>query len=88
MEFGFHLHVKKDQYYDKIKAAYDAGVRLFDTVIGGLGGCPAALTSGELVSNLRTIDFIKFCNDNNIDLDINIDKFYKAREFIKKIINI
>ena len=52
VEFGIHLHSRPGEEYDKIDAAWKAGVRRFDTVTGGFGGCPMA--DDELVSNLDT----------------------------------
>jgi len=88
IEFGFHLHTEKDQYYDRLKSAYDAGVRRFDSVVGGLGGCPSALLNGQLMSNLQTNDLVDFCSKENIDINLNLDKLAEANNFLEKIINI
>jgi hydroxymethylglutaryl-CoA lyase len=52
MEFGVHLHARRDKAKDLILAAYKAGCRRFDAALGGLGGCPFA--QDELVSNIPT----------------------------------
>jgi len=52
LEIGVHLHSRADQAAAKIVAAYDAGCRRFDSVIGGLGGCPFA--QDDLVGNIPT----------------------------------
>ena len=65
MEFGIHLHTTPHEYYDKVDAAYSAGVRRFDTVLGGIGGCP--MTDRDLLGNLNTLSLIAYCNQNNID---------------------
>jgi len=52
LEIGVHLHSRPDQAADKIKAAYDAGCRRFDSALGGLGGCPFA--QDALVGNIAT----------------------------------
>lgn len=49
---GVHLHARRDAAAAKIKAAYQAGCRRFDSAIGGLGGCPFA--QDDLVGNLPT----------------------------------
>jgi len=86
IEFGFHLHTRKGEEYYRLNTAYYAGCRRFDTVIGGLGGCPAAL-SGEIISNLETKTFVNFCNKENIELDIDLSKLDVARDYIKKELN-
>lgn len=52
LEVGVHLHSRPEQASEKILAAYDAGCRRFDSVIGGLGGCPFA--QDALVGNIPT----------------------------------
>jgi hydroxymethylglutaryl-CoA lyase len=52
LDIGVHLHSRPAEAVDKILAAYDAGIRRFDSAIGGLGGCPFA--QDELVGNIPT----------------------------------
>jgi hydroxymethylglutaryl-CoA lyase len=52
LEIGAHLHSRRDQAVARVLAAYDSGVRRFDSAIGGLGGCPFA--QDALVGNLPT----------------------------------
>jgi len=52
IEIGAHLHARPDQAAEKIRSAFGAGCRRFDSAIGGLGGCPFA--QDELVGNIPT----------------------------------
>ncbi|MBZ5569589.1 MAG: hydroxymethylglutaryl-CoA lyase [Acidobacteriia bacterium] len=52
LDIGVHVHSRPAEALDKILAAYDAGIRRFDSAIGGLGGCPFA--QDELVGNIPT----------------------------------
>jgi len=52
LEVGVHLHARPEEAAAKVKAAYEAGCRRFDSAIGGLGGCPFA--QDTLVGNLPT----------------------------------
>ena len=52
LEIGVHLHARPDEAAAKVRAAYEAGCRRFDSAIGGLGGCPFA--QDALVGNLPT----------------------------------
>ena len=52
LEIGVHLHSRPDEAAAKVLAAYDAGCRRFDSVLGGLGGCPFA--QDDLVGNTPT----------------------------------
>ncbi|MBT3750514.1 MAG: hydroxymethylglutaryl-CoA lyase [Bacteroidetes bacterium] len=40
IEFGLHTHALPGKGMRKINAAWRSGIRRFDTVINGLGGCP------------------------------------------------
>ncbi len=51
-EIGVHLHARPSDATSRIRAAYDAGCRRFDSAIGGLGGCPFA--QDALVGNIPT----------------------------------
>jgi hydroxymethylglutaryl-CoA lyase len=52
IEIGAHLHARPAEAAQRIRAAYDAGCRRFDSAIGGLGGCPFA--QDVLVGNIPT----------------------------------
>ncbi|MEN8225867.1 MAG: hydroxymethylglutaryl-CoA lyase [Bacteroidota bacterium] len=75
MDFGIHLHTTPDEYYEKVDAAYQAGVRRFDTVLGGIGGCP--MTDRELVGNLNTLSLIEYCEKNNIEHGLDTELLRK-----------
>jgi hydroxymethylglutaryl-CoA lyase len=69
-EFGIHLHCRPDDYFGKVNAAWQAGVRRFDTVLGGFGGCPFA--GDHLVSNLNTKALMTYLE--KIGLDSGLDE--------------
>lgn len=52
IEIGVHLHSRPADAPTRIRAAYQAGCRRFDSAIGGLGGCPFA--QDLLVGNIPT----------------------------------
>ncbi len=52
IEFGVHLHARRDEASPRISAAFEAGCRRFDAALGGLGGCPFA--QDALVGNIPT----------------------------------
>ena len=52
LEIGAHLHARPTEASERVRAAYEAGCRRFDSAIGGLGGCPFA--QDVLVGNLPT----------------------------------
>ena len=63
IELGVHLHARPSDAADRIRAAFNAGCRRFDSAIGGLGGCPFA--QDLLVGNIPTqilLDELKRCH--------------------------
>ena len=52
LDIGVHLHSRADEAVAKVLAAYDAGIRRFDSAMGGLGGCPFA--QDEMIGNIPT----------------------------------
>ncbi len=71
VEFGLHLHTSNRDWYDKVKAAWDAGCRRFDGVINGWGGCPMA--GREMLGNLKTENLLLFAEREGIATGINLD---------------
>jgi len=84
IEFGIHLHIKHDDWYDKIDAAYRNGCRIFDGVINGLGGCP--MTGYELLGNLPTGNILKWADKNEIHFQPNCNQYQIALKIANKIL--
>ncbi len=76
IEFGLHLHSLPENRVAKVNAAYGAGIRRFDTVLNGLGGCPQ--TGKELVGNLPLDVLLSYCSENKITNGIDKIKVNKA----------
>tara|TARA_X000000368_G_scaffold236056_1_gene186469 strand:+ start:337 stop:1203 length:867 start_codon:yes stop_codon:yes gene_type:complete len=73
IEFGAHLHSEPETSYNKIKSAFEAGCRRFDSVIKGYGGCPMA--SNQLVGNIPTEKLVSFLDIKKVSTKINLSKF-------------
>ena len=84
VEFGAHFHSLPGGEYPKIEAAWQAGVRRFDTVTGGFGGCPMA--ADHMVSNLSTFALADYCNRNGIEHGLDTDVLRKAEELMAESI--
>ncbi len=83
LDFGAHFHNLYVESYDKLKTAYDAGCRRFDTAIKGIGGCPFA--KYEFVGNIPTEQLINFLNHEKIDHELNVLQFESAYNQAKDI---
>ncbi len=69
LNFGFHLHSLPDERIEKTEAAFKAGVRNFDAVIGGRGGCP--MTGKELVANMDTETLLEYLAKKDVATGID-----------------
>jgi len=76
-EFGIHLHIKQNDWREKIEMAYENGCQIFDGVINGFGGCP--MTGYDMLGNLPTGNIIKFAKSKGIELAIDDAKFNQAK---------
>ncbi|MFL6542817.1 MAG: hydroxymethylglutaryl-CoA lyase [Chthoniobacterales bacterium] len=70
IELGVHLHSTRANAAGKIRAAFDAGCRRFDSALGGLGGCPFA--QDELVGNIPTEEVIRAMQMCGVDVEGNL----------------
>jgi hydroxymethylglutaryl-CoA lyase len=77
VNFGLHAHAYPGKGKSKIAAAWKHGVRHFDTVIGGMGGCP--MTDKELVGNLSLESLITWCETEGIETGLNLDNLKEAQ---------
>ena len=82
LEIGVHLHSQPARAKEKIKAAYNAGCRRFDSALGGLGGCPFA--QDELVGNLPTEVVLETLKELGEDVAIRkpLDNVLKMSQLI------
>ena len=71
VDVGIHLHDTRGTALANAYAAFLAGVRRFDTSIGGLGGSPFAPGAG---GNLATEDLVLFMEDLGATTGVNLDE--------------
>jgi hydroxymethylglutaryl-CoA lyase len=83
IHFGAHFHNRYEDSYTKLKAAYDAGCRRFDSAIKGIGGCPMA--KDDLVGNTPTEQVFNFMQVQKIDIRQNLLHFESAFNKAKDI---
>lgn len=65
-----HYHDTKGVALDNVKASLDMGLRVFDSAIGGLGGCPYAPGAKGNVSTLALVQMLEASGwSTGLDLD-------------------
>jgi hydroxymethylglutaryl-CoA lyase len=74
-----HYHDTYGQALANIHASLQAGIRVFDSSVAGLGGCPYAKGA---TGNVATEDVVYMLNGLGIETGIDLDKVIDAAEFI------
>jgi len=80
---GAHFHDTRGLGIANALAAYEAGVRGFDSSMGGLGGCPFAPGAS---GNVITEDLVFIFESMGVSTGIDLDALFKARELLARAI--
>jgi hydroxymethylglutaryl-CoA lyase len=78
---AIHLHNTRGLGLANALAAYEVGVRAFDSSMGGLGGCPFAPGAS---GNVITEDLVFMFESMGISTGIDLQKLFEAREILVK----
>jgi hydroxymethylglutaryl-CoA lyase len=76
-----HLHNTRGLGLANALAAYEEGVRHFDSSMGGLGGCPFAPGAS---GNVITEDLVFMFESMGLSTGISLEKLFRAREVLVK----
>ena len=77
---ALHFHDTRGTALANIVAGLDAGVRIFDGSIGGLGGCPYAPGAS---GNVATEDLVQMLHTMGVETGVDLDKLLDAAAFIE-----
>ena len=78
-----HFHNNRGLGLANICAALKTGVRVFDSAIGGLGGCP---TSTNAKGNVATEDLVNMLEEMGFATGVNFDKLIPAYNLVKQVL--
>ncbi len=78
-----HFHDTYGQALANIYAALESGVRVFDSSVSGLGGCPYAPGAA---GNVATEDLIYMLNGMGIETGVDLDRLIAAGAFITGVL--
>lgn len=76
---GAHFHDTRGLGLANALAAWEVGVRSFDSSLGGLGGCPFAPGAS---GNVITEDLVFMFESMGVDTGIDLDKLLEARKLM------
>lgn len=77
---ALHFHDTQGAALANVLAGLDAGVRIFDSSIGGLGGCPYAPGAA---GNVATEDLVLMLSGMGIETGVDLDRLMHAASFIE-----
>jgi len=81
-----HFHNTRGLGLVNCLAAYEAGIRIFDTAIGGLSGAPFGAPKMEVGSwNIPTEDLVYLFQDIGVNTGISLDAIVNAVKFAQKL---
>lgn len=85
LRIALHLHDTRGLAIANVYAALLEGVDLFDTAIGGLGGCPFAGHKGA-AGNVCTEEVVFLCRQLGIETGVDLERLVEAGRFAERIV--
>src|SRR5439155_20992089 len=79
---GFHGHNTRNTGYANCLAALEAGARLLDASVGGLGGCPYAPRAS---GNIATEDLVYLLEREGIETGVDLDALIGISQWLEGI---
>jgi isopropylmalate/homocitrate/citramalate synthase len=80
---GFHGHNTRNTGYANCLAALDAGARLLDASVGGLGGCPYA---PRATGNVATEDLVYLLEGEGIETGLDLDALIAVSTWLETLL--
>ncbi len=80
---GFHGHNTRNTGYANALAAVEAGARVLDASVGGLGGCPYA---PKATGNVATEDLVYLLEGEGVETGIDVDALIAVSEWLEGVI--
>jgi len=82
-EIALHLHDTGGLALENVAAGLEAGVRVFDSSAGGLGGCPFAPGAP---GNLSTEALVGFLHDRGHETGVDLDAVREAGAWMRGLV--
>jgi hydroxymethylglutaryl-CoA lyase len=79
-----HFHDTHGQALANINIALQYGIRVFDSSVSGLGGCPYA--GSKASGNVATEKVVHMLNGSGIETGVNINKILEASKYIDEVL--
>ncbi len=83
LDLGIHLHNNRGTAMANLYAALEEGVTVFDTALGGIGGCPNV---PQAAGNLATEDVVFMLEDMGVDTGVDLSALILAAQLLERIL--
>lgn len=83
-KIALHFHDTRGTALANILAAMDMGITIFDSSLGGLGGCPYAPGAS---GNVATEDLIYMLDGMGVKTGVDLNQLVQAGEFMQQVLN-
>jgi isopropylmalate/homocitrate/citramalate synthase len=80
---GFHGHNTRNTGYANCLAALDAGARILDASVGGLGGCPYA---PRATGNVASEDLVYLLEGEGVRTGVDLDALITTAEWLESLL--
>ena len=80
---GFHGHNTRNTGYTNCLAALEAGARVLDASVGGLGGCPF---SPRATGNVATEDLVFLLEGEGVDTGVDLDALVGVSQWLEGLL--
>ena len=85
IEVSLHLHDTRGLGMANVMAGIESGVTIFESSIGGIGGCPFACGA---TGNVATEEIVYLCDQLGISTGIALSRLKKALSFLEEDIGV
>jgi len=82
IEISLHLHDTRGTAMANACAGLEAGVRIFESSVGGVGGCPFAPGAS---GNIVTEDLVWMLESMGYSTGINLERYMEANDFLSRM---
>jgi hydroxymethylglutaryl-CoA lyase len=83
LKIDAHFHDTRGLALANVVAALDAGIRTFDSSVGGLGGCPFAPGAA---GNVATEDLVYMLDEMGIETGIDLERLLEASNLVAQLV--
>ncbi|MEO8290767.1 MAG: hydroxymethylglutaryl-CoA lyase [Gaiellaceae bacterium] len=80
---GVHLHNTRNTGFANAYAALEAGARVFESSVGGLGGCPFA---PRATGNIATEDLVYLLHGEGVETGVDLDALVGVSEWLEGVL--